>query len=225
MKKAALLMVCGMMALTSCKMNLNGWDTDLIEASDNVVTKEYKLTPFEEVKMNGVGQVELIQSETRNGVVELTAPDNYIELYKFESDGKELDINFVKKGINIHTKGVKIKVYTSDLVRIENRGAASISMDSLDTDRIEIVNSGVGDIKISGITDDAYLTCSGVGSIRAEGLKALNVKASVSGVGSIECNASEEIEGRVSGVGSLRYSGNPKHRDNKRTGIGSISEM
>lgn len=218
-------MVCGMMALTSCKMNLNGWDTDLIEASDNVVTKEYKLTPFEEVKMNGVGQVELIQSETRNGVVELTAPDNYIELYKFESDGKELDINFVKKGINIHTKGVKIKVYTSDLVRIENRGAASISMDSLDTDQIEIVNSGVGDIKISGITDDAYLTCSGVGSIRAEGLKALNVKASVSGVGSIECNASEEIEGRVSGVGSLRYSGNPKHQDNKRTGIGSISEM
>ena len=84
MKKAALLMVCGMMALTSCKMNLNGWDTDLIEASDNVVTKEYKLTPFEEVKMNGVGQVELVQSETRNGVVELTAPDNYIELYKFE---------------------------------------------------------------------------------------------------------------------------------------------
>lgn len=218
-------MVCGMMALTSCKMNLNGWDTDLIEASDNVVTKEYKLTPFEEVKMNGVGQVELVQSETRNGVVELTAPDNYIELYKFESDGKELDINFVKKGINIHTKGVKIKVYTSDLVRIENRGAASISMDSLDTDRIEIVNSGVGNIKISGITDDAYLTCSGVGSIRAEGLKALNVKASVSGVGSIECNASEEIEGRVSGVGSLRYSGNPKHQDNKRTGIGSISEM
>lgn len=225
MKKAALLMVCGMMALTSCKMNLNGWDTDLIEASDNVVTKEYKLTTFEEVKMNGVGQVELIQSETRNGVVELTAPDNYIELYKFESDGKELDINFAKKGINIHTKNVKIKVYTSDLVRIENRGAAGISMDGLDTDRIEIVNSGVGDIKISGITDDAYLTCSGVGSIRAEGLKALNVKASVSGVGSIECNASEEIEGRVSGVGSLRYSGNPKHQDNKRTGIGSISEM
>ncbi|MBQ6377314.1 MAG: DUF2807 domain-containing protein [Prevotella sp.] len=225
MRKAVLLMACTVIVLTSCRMNLKGWSTDLIEASDKVVTKEYKLTPFEEVKMNGVGQVELVQSETRNGVVELTAPDNYIELYKFDSDGKELDISFAKKGINIHTKNVKIKVYTSDLVRIENRGAASISMDSLDTDQIEIVNSGVGDIKISGITDDAYLTCSGVGSIRAEGLKALNVKASVSGVGSIECNASEEIEGRVSGVGSLRYSGNPKHQDNKRTGIGSISKM
>lgn len=225
MRKAVLLMACTVIVLTSCRMNLKGWSTDLIEASDKVVTKEYKLTPFEEVEMNCVGQVELVQSETRNGVVELTAPENYLELYKFDSDGKELDINFVKKGINIHTKGVKIKVYTSDLVRIENRGAASISMDSLDTDQIEIVNSGVGDIKISGITDDAYLTCSGVGSIRAEGLKALNVKASVSGVGSIECNASEEIEGRVSGVGSLRYSGNPKHQDNKRTGIGSISKM
>ena len=225
MKKAVLLIACTVIVLTSCKMNLKGWNTNLIEASGNVVTKEYKLTPFEEVKMSCVGQVELVQSETKNGVVELTAPDNYHELYKFESDGRELDINFAKKGINIHTKDVKIKVYTSDLVRIENRGAAGISMDSLDTDRIEIVNSGVGDIKISGITDDAYLTCSGVGSIRTEGLKALKVKANVSGVGSIECNASEEIEGNVSGVGSLRYSGNPKHKNNKRTGVGSISEM
>ena len=225
MKKAVLLMVGAVVSLTSCKMDLKGWNANLIEASDNVVTKEYKLTPFEEVKMSCVGTVELIQSETKNGVVELTAPDNYIELYKFDSDGKELDINFTKKGINIHTKEVKIKIYTSDLVRIENRGAAGISMDSLDTDRIEIVNSGVGDIKISGITDDAYLTCSGVGSIHAEGLKALNVKANISGVGSIECYASENIEGRVSGVGSLKYGGNPKQKNNSRTGVGSISEM
>ena len=225
MKKAVLLMVGAVVSLTSCKMDLKGWNANLIEASDNVVTKEYKLTPFEEVKMSCVGQVELVQSETKNGVVELTAPENYHELYKFDSDGKELDINFTKKGINIHTKEVKIKIYTSDLVRIENRGAAGISMDSLDTDRIEIVNSGVGDIKINGITDDAYLTCSGVGSIHAEGLKALNVKANISGVGSIECYASENIEGRVSGVGSLKYGGNPKQKNNSRTGVGSISEM
>lgn len=225
MKKAVLLMVCGMMALTSCKMDLKGWNTNLIEASNNVVTKEYKLTPFEEVKMRCVGRVELVQSETKNGVVELTAPDNYIELYEFESESGKLDIDFTKNNINIHTKDVRIKVYTTDLIKIQNSGAASISMDSLDTDQIEIVNSGVGDIKISGITDDAELICSGVGSIHAEGLKALNVKANVSGVGSIECYASEEIEGRVTGVGSLKYGGNPKHKNNKRTGIGNISEM
>ena len=98
-------------------------------------------------------------------------------------------------------------------------------MDSLDTDRIDIVNSGVGSITIGGIADNVTITNSGVGSINAENLKALNVKANVSGVGSITCYASEKIEGAVSGVGSLKYAGHPKHKDNRRTGVGSISEM
>ena len=225
MKKVLFLMM-SVLALTSCKIDLKDWnDTNLIEESDNVVTKEYKLKPFEEVHMRCVGAVELIQDEKKSGIVELTAPENYIELYKFENNGNELEINFAKQHINIHTRNVKIKVYTNDLLALKNSGASSIRMDSLDTDRIKIINSGVGSIAISGLADNVTLQNSGVGSINAENLKALNVKANVSGVGSITCYASEKIEGKVSGVGSLKYAGNPKHKDNKRTGVGSISEM
>ena len=205
MKKVLLLMI-SVLALTSCSIGLNGCDANLVDPSDNIVTKEYKLKPFEEVKMRGVGHVELIQDEAKSGLVELTAPDNYVEFYKFESDGKRLDIRFAKKSINIHSKGVKIRVYTCDLIRLENSGAASINMDSLDTDVIEVFNSGVG-------------------SIDASKLKALNVKASVSGVGSIDCYASESINGSVSGVGSLNYDGHPKHKDTHRSGVGSINEL
>jgi hypothetical protein len=205
MKKVLFLMM-SILALTSCKVDLKGWDTNLIEESGKVITKEYKLKPFEEVHMRCVGAVEIIQDEKKSGTVELTAPENYIELYKFENNGDELEINFAKQHVNIHTQNVKIKVYTNDLLALKNSGASSIKMDSLDTDKIDIVNSGVG-------------------SINAEKLKALNVKANVSGVGSITCYASEKIEGRVSGVGSLKYAGNPKHKDTKRTGVGSIGEM
>lgn len=225
MKKVLFLMM-SVFALTSCKIDLKNWDnTNLIEESDNVVTKEYKLKPFDEVHMRCVGAVELIQDEKKSGTVELTAPENYIELYKFENNGNELEINFAKQHINIHTRNVKIKVYTNNLLALKNSGASSIRMDSLDTDRIEIINSGVGSIAISGLADNVTLQNSGVGSINAENLKALNVKANVSGVGSITCYASERIEGKVSGVGSLKYAGNPKHKNNKRTGVGSISEM
>ena len=213
------------LALTSCKVDLKGWDTNLIEESGKVITKEYKLKPFEEVHMRCVGAVEIIQDEKKSGTVELTAPENYIELYKFENNGDELEINFAKQHINIHTQNVKIKVYTNDLLALKNSGASSIKMDSLDTDKIDIVNSGVGSITIGGLADNVKLQNSGVGSINAEKLKALNVKANVSGVGSITCYASEKIEGRVSGVGSLKYAGSPKHKDTKRTGVGSIGEM
>ena len=224
MKKVLFLMVC-MMTFMSCKMNVMGWDSNQIEPSDNVVTQTYKLQPFEKVEMICVGHVEIIQDESKDGTVELTAPDNYIELYKFESKNKALKIGFRKSNINITTKKVKIRVYTGDLIELRNSGAASISMDKLDTDRLDIVNSGVGSINISGIADDVEIINSGVGNIDAAKLKALNVKADVSGVGSITCYASERIEGRVSGVGSLRYAGNPKNKDNKRSGVGSISEI
>ena len=222
MKKVLFLMM-SILALTSCKVDLKGWDTNLIEESGKVITKEYKLKPFEEVHMRCVGAVEIIQDEKKSGTVELTAPENYIELYKFENNGDELEINFAKQHVNIHTQNVKIKVYTNDLLALKNSGASSIKMDSLDTDKIDIVNSGVGSITIGGLADNVKLQNSGVGSINAEKLKAL--KANVSGVGSITCYASEKIEGRVSGVGSLKYAGNPKHKDTKRTGVGSIGEM
>ena len=209
------------LALTSCSIG----KMNMVDPSDDIVTKEYKLKPFEEVNMKCVGHVELIQDEAKSGLVELTAPDNYIELYKFESDGKRLDISFAKKLINIHTKEVKIRVYTCDLIKLENSGAASINMDSLDTDIIEITNSGVGHITIGGVADNVELSNSGVGSIDASKLKALNVKARVSGVGSINCYASESITGSVTGVGSLNYDGHPKQKETKRSGVGSINEL
>ena len=244
MKELA-LMVVGLMALTGCKVDLSSMNDELVEASDNIVTKEYKLDKFEEVKMSGVGDVQIFQDEKKNGIVELTAPDNYIDLFKIESEGGKLTIGLKKGHINIHVKDLKIKVYTSDLVKLTNSGASKIAMDSLDTDKLEIINSGVGglfihkliadevtakcsgvgSIDLEGQTVDADLTCSGVGSINAENLKAQNVNGIVSGVGGITCYAKERIDGKVSGVGSLRYGGNPKTKNTKRTGVGSINEM
>ena len=225
MKKVLFLMVC-VLALTSCNIGIGSWgNAEHIEPSDEIVSESYKLAPFEVVYMNCLGIVELIQSEEKDGTVEVTAPENYAELLKFESKGGKLDIDFTKKSINIDAHKIKIKVYTNDLVKIQNSGAAGITMENLDTDRLKVVNSGVGEIRVAGITDDAELICSGVGSIVANDLKALNVKATVSGVGSISCYASNKLEGKVSGVGSLKYAGHPKHLEKHRTGVGSISEM
>ena len=224
--KDVLFLVVSVLVLTSCKIDVGNWGNgERIEPSNEIVTKTYKLPPFEEVNMNCFGSVELIQSDDKDGTIELTAPENYIEFYSFESKGNKLDIGFKKRNINIDGTKNKIKVYTNDLIKIQNSGAASIRMDKLDTDKLTVVNSGVGEIRVAGITDDADLINSGVGSIEAKDLKALNVKATVSGVGSISCYASEKLDGNVSGVGSLKYAGHPKHLEKRRTGVGSISEM
>ena len=75
------------------------------------------------------------------------------------------------------------------------------------------------------MAQQAELDCSGVGSIKAGDLKATRVKADVSGVGGITCNATERIEAEVSGVGSLKYTGQPHEKQLQRTGVGDITEF
>ena len=241
MKKVLFLTIC-VLALTACKTEFGTWN---LQPSETTVTKEYKLKPFEEVAMHCVGSVELIQSDAKNGTVELTAPDNFVEYIQFDSKNGKLNIKSTLRKLSMESEYIKIKVYTSDLIKLTNSGVSRISMGSLDTDRLYINNSGAGSIEINkiiadevratcsgvgsitvkGQTINADLTCSGVGSIEAGDLKAKNVKALVSGVGSINCYAKEKIDGNVTGVGSLNYGGHPAHKSTSRPGIGSINEQ
>lgn len=221
MKNILFLMVC-VLAFTSCKVDLG---ITKISPSDNIVTETYKVNTFESVNMSCIGHVDIVQDVEKSGTIEITAPDNYIEFYKFESADSALLIAFTKKNLLLDTKEVRIKVYTADLTKVMNSGASGIRIDNLDTDHLEAVVSGVGEIAISGVADEAVLVNSGVGSIEADHFKAQRVKANVSGVGNIKCYASEELNGTVSGVGSLEYGGHPKQKNTKRTGVGSISEL
>ena len=83
----------------------------------------------------------------------------------------------------------------------------------------------MGSITLNGQADEAEYSCSGVGSINAKDLKAREVEASISGVGGIECYASEYIKGRVSGVGGLKYAGHPARKDLDRSLTGGITEL
>ena len=221
MKKILFLVVC-VMALAACS-NVQVMGYEKVDASETIVVETYELKPFEKIDVKGVANVEIIQNEEKNGVVELKAPDNYIDLFKFDSEDGRLVIDLAKK-VNIDVKNVHVTVYTSDLTALRNSGVSHVIMGSLDTDKLEVINSGVGDIQIGGVADDVKLVCSGVGSIRAKELKALNVKADVSGVGSVTCYASERIDGTVSGVGALKYAGHPKVKNTHRSGVGGISE-
>ncbi|MBQ9216142.1 MAG: DUF2807 domain-containing protein [Prevotella sp.] len=244
MKKSVLALASVVIALSSCSINVNGLNK--IKPSDNIVKKEYKLDKFNEVTTHVVGNIKLIQSEEKDGLVELSAPENYIELFSIKSKGEKLEISYAKNNLNLEGKNVNITVYTSDLLKIKNSGVASISLDSLDTDELDVENSGVGtiklnkiqadkisvkcsgvgDIAIDGVTQEADLTCSGVGNIKAQGLKANKANANVSGVGGITCYASEYLDGKVTGVGSLRYDGHPKEKKLNKPGFtGNISEL
>ena len=243
MKKVLLLLMAGcLLSFTACKVNL-GTGENKIEPSENIVKAKYPQETFDKVDNHVVGNIQLVQSNQSR--VTLSAPENYIDLFEFVNEDGELDIKFKEDNISIDTKDVVIVIYTPNLSKIKNSGAADIRIDSLTTDELEVSNSGVGafnlaqvkarkidvscsgvgSITMSGQTDEAEYSCSGVGSINAKDMVSRVTDASISGVGGIECYASESIKGRVSGVGGLKYAGHPEKKDLHNSMVGGISEL
>lgn len=244
MKKSVFFALLCTLLMTSCKIELNGGTK--IEPSFTIVKNEYKLPAFDQLDVNVVANVKFIQGSADDYRVVLSCPDNYVELFSFEVEhDKELEISFKKDHVNIEARNVDITVYSPTLRKLENSSVSSIEVDRLEGERLKVENSGVGSVYLSGLqladieaecsgvgnmeligqAERADLECSGVGSIKAENLQAKSVKADVSGVGGISCYASESIDARVSGVGSLKYGGHPNQKNFSRSGVGNIVEL
>jgi hypothetical protein len=242
-KRTLYLLIAGcLLSLSSCIVDASKGGT-MIKPSSKIAEAKFPQEAFDQVENRAMGNIWLVQSE-KSSVI-LSAPENYIDLFEFKNEGGELDINFKKDNINIKTKDVVIIIYSPTLRKIKNSGAADVHMDSLTTDKLEIKNSGVGafnltqvnvqkldvscsglgSITVSGQADEADYSCSGVGHIKARNLTAREVEAVVSGVGGIECYASEYIKGSVTGVGGLKYAGHPARKDLNRTMTGGITEL
>ncbi|MBO4826065.1 MAG: DUF2807 domain-containing protein [Prevotella sp.] len=251
MKKTTILTLASVclllvMGMSSCMdVNVGGFGNKTIKPSKNIVAKTVKPGDFQQLNVSAVAKVKFIQADSGQCSVKLTGPDNYVELYKIENRDGTLYIDFVKPKTNLTRNKVTIEIVGHTLTAIDNSGVANVEVPNLKESRLSVDNSGVGNITIgnlegqsvniecsgvgnitiNGTAEAVELTCSGVGNINADGLKAHSVKAEVSGVGGIKCHADEAISGVVSGVGSLKYSGDPKSKDLHRDGIGKISQQ
>lgn len=240
------LILCGclstLLLFTSCFSC--HFSSNKLEASKTIVEKEMKLEPFDKVDIDLVGHVKIVQSQPGDYRVVLSAPENYVDYFKFEVDDHELEATEEGENLNLEDAKIRITIYTPTLCELENDGICSVMMDSLKTKLLKVENSGVGTIKmrrldiektlvdcsgvggitLSGVTTWLNLDCSGVGSIDASEMKARRVKGEVSGVGGIDCYATDTLKAVVSGVGSLKYGGNPAVKKLDASGIGKISE-
>lgn len=109
----------------------------------------------------------------------------------------------------------------ADRFDLESSGAGSLKL-AFDVQNLECEFSGASSVKLSGKANTLDIDLSGAGSVNAYNLMANVVKSETSGAGSIRVNAQKEIYASVSGVGSIRYKGNPGVVRTNKSGFGSI---
>ncbi|NDW12063.1 DUF2807 domain-containing protein [Bacteroides sp. 214] len=222
----------------SGNLNLGG-----IEPSSNYITREFNTPTFNAISTSIVGDIYYEQSTDGTTALSVYGPDNIVELVTVSVKNGELKVEMKEKIKIRNVKNFKITISSPEIDNITFKGVGDfITKNGITANKLSIYSSGVGDINIRGIVcnkltahlegvgninlkgevAEAILSSKGVGNIKASDLISKSTNATVKGVGDISCFASEKIKASALGVGGIRYKGNPKEKELKKKGVGSI---
>jgi Putative auto-transporter adhesin, head GIN domain len=177
-----------------------------------------KFTAIHLSEVTGSLEIERTGSES----LTVTADDNVVSRFTSEVKDGTLYLS-IARGNSVRGKRPVYKITVSDLRKLDIEGAASIKATKLDGDDLSISIAGAAAGNVAGRSDHLSITISGAGTFNAAELKAKRAKVVVRGVGQVTVNASDELDGEVSGAGIIWYIGSPKLKSNV-DGIGAIKQ-
>lgn len=253
MKKYLLLSVllATTISLFSCRINLDNNNSDNDSAfsekkeDGNLLKKEFEISDYHKIKQTGVVDIVYEQKETEEPYLRVEIDSNLMSLVAVNVDGGELSVGLEER---VKLKPTRFVVYTnskqlsavslsgvgrfsadekvkSDNLNISLSGTGSVKFKDLEAGRVGARLSGTGSLKLAGIANDSEFKVSGIGSIKAEDLVVKNADCRVSGVGSIYIQATDNLEAKVSGAGSVKYKGKAKSITQSSSGVGRVRKM
>lgn len=215
-----------------------------IRPSSTTSTRDYQVKEFNKIEASTVGNLIYTQSKDGSTSLQISGPDNILELIQVKVKDHTLYLSLKKSNIK-NIKNLDIKVSSPDLAAIDFRGVGNVSIPEglttsaltlyskgvgevnlahLKCDEVNVFCSGVGNINLKGSSTVANYESKGVGNVDASGLEAERVTASSSGIGNIDCKASETLVATSRGIGNITYRGNAKADINKK-GIGEVKHL
>ncbi|TCN55322.1 DUF2807 domain-containing protein [Flavobacterium circumlabens] len=242
MKKSIKLLICSIFLLSTAA-NAQ-WSKNRIKGNGKVVTNNRSTADYDKIKVSGFFDVDLVSG--KEGAITVKAEENLQAYIKVEVEGNVLKI-YTEKNTSISPSSGKTVQITIPFEKISNvslagsgdiRSKSIIKSDSfsaalagsgdldlnVDATTFDLAVSGSGDIVLKGNTGSLTTKLSGSGDIDAASLKAKNVDITISGSGDSKVFCSENLKARVSGSGDIEYVGNPKTKETKVSGSGSISK-
>jgi hypothetical protein len=219
--RLSLTAACALVVLLLTASGAAAWSfgKDRIEGSGNLETRELDLKEFRAIAVGGAFDLKITLGDQQQ--VLMTIDDNLWDNLEAEVRGGELEIGWDKSCDPDDDCRVEIVVRELEAMRIH--GAAEVEISEYQGDHFEFGVSGAAELVMDGQVDRLEINVSGAGEIDTRELKAKDVEISVSGAGEAKVFASESFEGRVSGVGSIDYWGNPKQQKTKVSGMGDIN--
>jgi hypothetical protein len=210
--------------------------------SDNRFDEAKDLSGVSKLKISGVFNLNLSQSDMES--ISIEGSKELTERLKISQEGDLLilELEDVKGGF-FNDQKLEINLSISDLKNIEFEGVGNIKTQTpFEVKDISIQGDGVGNINmeiranridaelnlmgnfyLKGKADRFNLENDGIGNIDASDLIAQNVKLISSGIGRVSVHCEGELSLEVSGIGEVKYTGNPKVIKDDVSGIGKVT--
>lgn len=198
---------------------------------------------FSAVSMGIAGDLYITQGSNKS--LEIKGDPDDLEDIVTEVKNSTLVIRYKNRGWNIRRDRVSIYLTTPEISKISLGGSGkimsenSISSDRLDisvsgsgkmileveADEIEASISGSGNMTLTGDADMVDLTISGSGSLDAEEMMVDRYQINISGSGKSRIKVGDELEARISGSGSVYYTGDPDKVISNVSGSGRVRKF
>jgi len=215
-----------------------------IKGNGDVTQKNVSTSAYDEVKVAGFFDVNLVAGN--EGKITIEGESNLIEYVECKVDGNSLTIG-VEKGKRISPssgKSITVTVPFESLNEVTLAGSGDVtSKSTIKSGSFTTTLSGSGDVKLDieakqvnakvtgsgnmtlkGKSGDLTCGVTGSGDLDAFGLDSNNADATVTGSGNCKVNCSDFLQAKVTGSGDIDYKGEPKKKDTKVHGSGSISK-
>jgi len=196
-----------------------------IKGDGSVTSETRNVSSFHTVCANGDVEVRIHQSTDERVVV--TGYSNLIPVYKTKVKDGKLTLEFEDGYWNVRNNNIRVDVYTNELSGVDLNGSGDIYVGAgIDGESLHAEINGSGEIEIASNTyDDLSLKVNGSGEIRARDAEADNADARISGSGKITLTVHNYLNAKISGSGTIDYSGNPERVDTEVSGSGKIRKQ
>lgn len=203
--------------------------------------KVYAPGPFDDVVLDGAGQVRLVQGDRdevfvagdaqaqENVDIRLSGNRLRIDLpgsWKFWNNGSGAQVEVRVRHLSRLTLSgandvIAAGPISGDQLTVSMAGSGVARFDQLQVGKLNFDISGAGEGQLAGKVDQLRLSVSGKGKIGAEQLRTDAASVSISGVGNAVLWAVRSLSVQISGAGHVDYWGQPTVRKSI-SGFGSV---
>jgi hypothetical protein len=183
-------------------------------------TQARDLAAFDSVELAGGNNVVIRVGEKQSVVVK--ADDNLLDRVTTEVQSRKLVIANTPGSLTTKSP-MSVEVNVPTLTALTLTGSGNIVVDGVEAESLELTLPGSGTLTGSGTATRLDVTVGGSGTVQFTGLVATDVRALVSGSGSIFITATKTLDASVSGSGAILYAGNPQEITQNVTGTGAIT--